>query len=133
MRADLENTLDRPALTDPPERRVAARTPIRRAARVVLRDGTRFDVTTFDISSSGVGVVCEQGLAKGALCAVGFDIVFADDSQHAVKAAVVVAYSVFSAERNGFKVGLQFHQPPVPLTEAIARYMGESHEVFRSA
>lgn len=125
--------LDRPVLTDTPERRVAARAVMRRAARVVLRDGKNVECWTFDISASGVGVMSDVALPKGELCALGFSILFANDGTYAVKVAARIAYSVFSSDRGGFKIGLAFHQPSPALLQAIDRYVGETTQVFRES
>jgi PilZ domain len=104
-----------------------------RQVRVVLRNGASFDCRSFDISASGLGISCDEALPKGELCAVGFNILFGDDTTYGVKVAAHVAYSVFSSDRGGFKIGLAFHQPAPALLQAIERYLGETTQVFRES
>ena len=72
--------MERPVLTeDGSERRGWPRAPIRRTTRIVLRSGANFEARSFDISSSGLGVLCDQAIPKGELCAVGLTMLFADE------------------------------------------------------
>lgn len=126
--------MERPVLTeDGSERRGWPRAPIRRTTRIVLRSGAKFEARSFDISSSGLGVLCDQAIPKGELCAVGLTMLFADDSTFDVKVAAHVAYSVFSSDRQAFKIGLSFNQPAPALLQAIERYVGETTQVFRDS
>lgn len=125
--------MDRPILTDLSDRRIAERTALRRLARIALRDRTHLQCWTLDISHSGVGALSDLAVPKGELCAVGFDILYSDDSLHKVQVAAHVAYCIYSSERRGFKVGLYFHKPPETLEQAIRRYKAEYARVFRSA
>lgn len=121
----------RPILTDFSDRRIVQRAAFRRAARLVLRDRTHLQCWTIDLSHSGVGALSDMAVPKGELCAVGFEIVYGDASLHKVQAAALVAHCIYSSERRGFKVGLQFHKPPETLEQAIRRYLNEVSQVFR--
>ena len=97
----------------------------------MLPNRTHVQCWTIDLSHSGVGALSDLAVAKGELCAVGFDILYSDDSLHRVHAAAHVAYCIYSSERRGFKVGLHFHKPPETLDQAIRRYLSEVAQVFR--
>jgi hypothetical protein len=72
-----------------------------------------------------MGLLAQFNVPAQARCTLSFRVRFKDGTTFDATAAATVAYSVFSSDHDGFKLGVHFDEVPLPLAAALARYMNE--------
>jgi c-di-GMP-binding flagellar brake protein YcgR len=107
------------------ERREYDRRPMKGRARVTMEGRPPMMVSIIDISLGGLSVVSHLNLPNKLAIKVEFNILLRKTGDFAgMRTAAVVAYSAFSHEERGFKLGLQFTGLSDHSKAAIQQYVG---------
>lgn len=80
---------------------------------------------TVDVSETGICVLMPEGLPGGTECMVGFELPDKSGARKRVQSRARVVHSVLSHQGDGFKVGMQFVQPPPETQRALESFIRE--------
>ncbi|MES2935740.1 MAG: PilZ domain-containing protein [Pseudomonadota bacterium] len=90
---------------------------MRRPAKVTLKDTSKLDAETIDVSLGGVSLSVHRKVAPGQYCAVTFDVEI-DSVWRTVSAVGQVIYCIDSTPE-GFHLGVQFLDLDAASTQVI--------------
>ncbi len=104
------------------ERRTETRHLFRTHVQLFLPDKRVVEAKSFDLSSSGIGLVSDFNLTPETIVTVSFTLPFSNTPHFLARISAKIAYCVLSYEYGGFKIGLLFLQPGADLKSAVQRY-----------
>lgn len=107
------------------DRREAVRRPLRSPALVLLPGQPGRVGKTLDVSETGVCVMLTEMLPGGTQCLVGFELPDRTGARKRVQSKARVVHSVLSTQGDGFKVGMQFVEPPAETCRALESFIRE--------
>jgi len=107
------------------ERRTELRKPFRARVVAAFTGGMSFELRALDVTHGGMGLLAQFNVPAQSRCTLSFRVRFKDGTTFDAMATATVAYSVFSSDHDGFKLGVHFDDIALPLAAALARYMNE--------
>ena len=90
---------------------------LRCRAQLLLADGTGFDVRTIDITSAGMSVMSQHGIAPGSRCSLVFALPLRGALQMILAEVKIVYATVVGTE--GVRIGLRFMTADLTRTHFI--------------
>lgn len=109
--------------TSAPERRGLVRRAFTGTVLLRCGDGPAIECKGLDISTKGIGLMCPVNLPVKTVVEVS--LLLDKKRKHSLGLRGATAYSVFSRERNAFKVGVQFTDPSAQAIERIVAYVNQ--------
>ncbi len=106
----------------PPQRRLAPRKILRRAATAGLPDGAAISVKTVDLGLDGVSLVASQPLTPGGKCTLTLDVPVQGKWYRLTLCARVVYCALSGAD--GFKLGVVFVEMSADSARVLSGFLG---------
>jgi c-di-GMP-binding flagellar brake protein YcgR len=105
------------------ERRHQERWPLRTTATLLLPGGRTVEVRTFDISTTGVGIIAPVSPKIGTRLSVRVPVPQRPKGMVPFEAPVEVAHVMLSSGEGGFKVGMRYITIDPDALELITRFV----------
>lgn len=103
------------------DQRAAPRRPIHCKVKILDPKGQSINGVSFDLSTSGIGVILDFQLANGEICTIMF-APFTHGSIKSVTVKAAVAYSMLNSA--GFRTGFRFLNISAAMTTVITSIIG---------
>lgn len=107
------------------DRREAVRRPLRSAAMVLLPGQPGRVGRTVDVSETGLCLLLPDAVPAGTTCLVGFELPDRTGARKRLQSKARIVHSVLSPAGEGFKIGMQFLEPPPETRRALETFIRE--------